>query len=481
MSKLFSAVSVLALVPGLSLAEATPQGAADLTALFQSYLGSIPGVVEVTTEGDAYAVTLDAAPLFALIPAEAGATVSMTALTMLLTDNGDGTWGIAQDQPMSLKMSVPGAMEMSIDIARAACAGTFDAALMAYSQSDCVLDNMTTSQIVTDPMAGEQVSNSTLTQMVWTSTAVPGANGGVDGTQVYSATGVSQTMNMPLEPGAPPVTIAVTLDSYSVNGTTTGLRPEAFLGALAWFVANPGEAAILANRGELKSILEGSLPLFEKITATGTGSNLSVMTPVGPVTATGLGFDIEMAGAVENGLFREAISLSGVTPPPGVLPPFAEPLMPTDATIDIGVDSFNAAAAAQVLLGLFDLVPGTEPGPEFEAALMNAFMPDGTVDIFAGPGSISNELYTLSWEGRMQAGPSMMVPTGTATVTATGLDAVMTSLQSAPPEVVMQILPVLGMAQGLAQPGPDGALVWEIDASAPGTLLINGMDLMGMQ
>ena len=49
-----------------ALAQATPQGAADLLATFQTYLGKTPGVVNVVADGDAYAVTLDAAPLIAM-------------------------------------------------------------------------------------------------------------------------------------------------------------------------------------------------------------------------------------------------------------------------------------------------------------------------------------------------------------------------------------------------------------------------------
>jgi hypothetical protein len=69
---------------------------------------------------------------------------------------------------------------------------------------------------------------------------------------------------------------------------------------------------------------------------------------------------------------------------------------------------------------------------------------------------------------------------GKATVTMTGMEAVMAALQAAPPEVGGQMVPMLGMAQGMASPGDAGALVWEIDASTPGTLLVNGTDLMAM-
>ncbi len=37
------------------------------------------------------------------------------------------------------------------------------------------------------------------------------------------------------------------------------------------------------------------------------------------------------------------------------------------------------------------------------------------------------------------------------------------------------------MARGLAKDQGDGTLVWEIDATQPGTFKVNGMDLMGMQ
>ena len=94
-------------------------------------------------------------------------------------------------------------------------------------------------------------------------------------------------------------------------------------------------------------------------------------------------------------------------------------------------------------------------------------------------GAISSDIYDLTYEGAMTAGPGGM-PVGKATVTMTGMDAVIAALQTAPPEVGGQMAPMLGMAQGMAKPGDGGALIWEIDASTPGTLLVNGVDMMAM-
>ncbi len=480
-ARFLSGAAALAVFPALAWGQATPQGAADLTALFQTYLGATPGVVNVVPEGGAYAVTLDATPLMSMIPAEAGVAMKMTPHRMLLTDNGDGTWGVAQDQALNFGMEVPGVMTMSIGMDSLSCQGSFDARLKAFSQNACTIAGIRVAQKVTDPTTGEvQDTRSDVATMTLTSTAAAGASGGVDGRVTYAATGVSQTMTAPFTPGAPPVTIALAMDSYTVDATSTGLRPDAILGGLAWLVSNPGQAAMTANRGALKDILSGNLPLFTQIDADGTGANLRVDTPIGQFGAATMGFGISLRGAVSDGLFREAISLGGLTLPAGLLPPGTEGLVPADASIDFAVEGFDAAAAAQLLLGLFDLPPDASPAPGFDGQLLQALMPDGSVDIVLAPGEAKNAAYRLAWEGRIQAGPAMM-PTGAGKVTAEGWNAVMDMVAALPPDMAMQIGPAMGMAQGLAQQGPNGELVWDLDASVPGTFKVNGMDLMGMQ
>ena len=461
-------------------AQATPQGAADLTVVLQTYLGKTPGVVNVLADGDEYEITLDASPLIAMIPAEAGASMTATPFVMRAADNGDGTWDVTQDQSLSFKTSVASALDMEISIGSVVCEGTFDAALKAFAENDCTLTDMVIDQVVHDPNMGDQITKQTVKELTVSTTAVAGANGGVDGTLDYAGTGIAQSMQVPTSPGAPPTPVEITAESYEATGTTKGVRTDALLAAVAWAVSNPSQALMTENRGQMKTILQDGLPLFELIDVTGTAKNVNILTPIGPVGVAALGFDVSMKGAVTDGLFREAIRLEGVTPPPGVLPPFIEPLIPERFSIDFAVESFDASAAAALLLGLFDLAPGAEPGPEFEGQMMQALMPDGTVDVVLAPGEVANATYTLNYEGRMQAGPGGM-PTGTAKVTATGYDAAMKVLDGAPDEMKQQAMMAMGMARGLAKEQPDGSLLWEIDATQPGTLLINGMDLMGMQ
>jgi len=87
-------------------APATTEGAAHLTEVLQRYLGKTEGVVTVTPEGKRYALTMDAAPLLALVPAEA-ATISVSAQHLTLTDQGGGMWAVTENERVSFTLDVP--------------------------------------------------------------------------------------------------------------------------------------------------------------------------------------------------------------------------------------------------------------------------------------------------------------------------------------------------------------------------------------
>jgi hypothetical protein len=477
--KAFSIALPSLLAASAAFAEpATPEGAAHLTEVFQTYLGTVEGVVTVVPEGETYTLTLDAAPLLAMAPAEAG-SFSLTPLVMVLTDNGDGTWGVTQDQAMSLSAVLEGQFDIKLDIASATSEGVFDEAMMAYATSSGEFSGLTVVEKITPP--GEPPVDVTITAASGTTTAsaTPNAEGGVDMTTDFTLLGMTQTMMMPpMGEGMPPMPITVSIESQEQSGDMTGFRPEAFLGLIAWAVAHPSEEAMQADMAGLKAVLEGGIPFFESLNSSGTMTNISVETPMGPVGIASATIEVDAHGVVEDGLFREAFTLSGLTLPEGVLPPWSVPLLPTDLALDVTVTGFDLASPAAIMMALFDMPPGSEPDPAMQDAALAALLPEGAVEITLAPGGVSGAGYELSYEGAMTAGP-MAMPAGSATVTLTGIDAIMAALDAAPDDVKSQALPMIGMAQGMATPGPEGELVWEIDATTPGSLLINGMDMMG--
>jgi hypothetical protein len=215
------------------------------------------------------------------------------------------------------------------------------------------------------------------------------------------------------------------------------------------------------------------------MTTTSTGKNIAVTTPMGGVSMAEIGIDVDVNGLVAEGKLREAISVKGLTLPTEMIPPWAVPILPKDISFDFQVTDFDAAAAANVAMGLFDLPPGTEPDDAFNAALLAALLPKGTVTIGLNPGGISGDGYALTYQGAMVAGPETEIPTGTATITLTGIETLQAALDAAPEDIKGQAMMGVGMAQGMAKPGPNGELVWEIDASVPGSLSVNGMQMMG--
>lgn len=459
-------------------AEATDAGAADLVAVFQTYLGSTDGVVSVAVEGADYAVTLDLTPLMSAIPVD-GMTASASPLTILVTDMGDGIWNYKIDQPFSMTYAVAGQMKNSTDYASVQVSGVFDEALGDTSAYDVAISGISSEQTQTDPTLGEMTVKNTVESLTWKGTATAGATG-VDSVFTSTTSGISYDMMVPVADGAAPMTLTGTVASGTAEGSVTGYQPAAIYALLAWAVAHPDQAMIEADKPGLKALIEAALPLFDTLAISGDYSDVAVSTPLGLFGLAQAGLEFEMNGAVPDGLVREAISLTGLTLPEGLLPPFAAPLIPQEMTLDLAVSRFDLAATAQLALTLLDLPAGATPPEGFDLQLLAALMPEGVVDVTLAPGGVRNATYALTYEGNMTAGAEGM-PLGTAKVTLAGIDGIMTALDAAPPEMTAQIIPMIGMAQAMGQPGPDGALVWEIDTSTPGSLMVNGMDMMGGQ
>ena len=471
------AVMPMILTGSAAFAEATEDGAARLTEVFQTYLSATEGVVSVEVDGDDYTLTLDAAPFIAKAATEGG-TASLTPLIMTLSDNEDGTWNVAQDQAVTMTFSMPGAADVRQEIASLKTEGVFDEELMTFTSSKGEITGIKVTEAVTAEGQAPVAVDIAVASATFDITGVAGAAGGVDNTVAMTMTGLSENFTTPAEAGMPPMQISVTADSLTDNGKVDGLRPDAFYKAMAWFVANPDQPSMMANKGAMKTILSEGMPFFSQISSNPVLKNVTVVTPMGNVGIAELGIAIDMNGLVKDGKVREAISISGLTLPEGVIPAWAIPILPKNASFDFQVTDFDAAAAATVALGLFDLAPGAEPDEAFNQAMLKALLPDGTVAIGLNPGAIAGDGYELTYQGEMIAGPDMAVPTGKATITLTGIETLQAAMAAAPDDIKGQAMMGVGMAQGMAKQEGD-KLVWEIDALTPGSLSVNGTQMMG--
>ena len=478
----FRAATVLFFSASASVAVAEPatsDGADALTGVFETYLGAVDGVVSVLPQGDSYSLTLDFNPLIALIP-DAGATARITPFMFDLTDQGDGTWRMMQDQPISMTVMVPDQLDLSVTVGRFTSQGVFDESLSAFSSSGSELTDIAVTQAITTPLEGRTRVTYSVESGRYESRATASGLGGVDVTSSYGLTGVSEIFTLPAMDGSStPIGMSMTAEAYTASGKMTGLRPDALYKLVAFVVSHPSQAALIADQVALKSIVKDGLPLFSNLKSTGTVTNITVGSPVGAFGLAEAGIEVEANGIVADGMVREAFSLSGLTLPEGLVPDWALALVPDSLVLDFQVARFDLAAPAAMLLDAIDLAAAEPVDPAMAATLLAALLPEGAVDITMAPGHVTSGIYDLRFEGAMSAGPAAP-PTGKATITALGIAGVRAALTAAPAEIGMQIAPLLAMAQGMAKPGPDGSLIWEIDATRPGTLLINGVDMMTM-
>ncbi len=478
LSPAFAAVP-LVFCAGMALAEATDAGAADLASLLKTYLGAADGVVRVAVEGDAYGVTLDFAPLIAAIP-DAGIEASISPVVFQLTDNGDGTWAMAQDQAFDIAVKVPGQLEMAIRLGKWAGTGTFDTGLQAFATSSTQITDIAVIETVTGAVMGETKVTYNVASASYESSAVAAATGGVDVSATYALTGLTENVTVPgMAAGSAPMDLTLTAESYTALSKVSGLRPDAVYKLIAFFVANPSAAAIAAKQDGLKTILRGGMPLFDHLITAGTITAISVGSPMGAFGLDEAGVTVEANGLVADGMVREAFTLSGLTMPADLVPEWATQLVPSSLSLDFKLSRFNLAAPVALLLDTVDFVTGPADPAAFEGQLMLALMPEGVVDITLAPGGVVGPIYELGYEGALSAGMAAM-PTGAAKVTLKGMTALKAALATAPDEVGMQAAPMLAMAEGMAKPGDNGALVWALEITPEGGMLVNGVDVMAM-
>lgn len=466
-----------------ALAAATQEEATRLTELFQSYLGAEEGVVAVEPNGDDYALTIDVAPLAAKAK-DPAFTFSLTPIELSLTDKGDGKWDVSQNSPMEFKLKSGTALEANVKIENYTWEGVFDESLGSFASASGEMKNLVVAETVDDPAQGKMNVGATVKSAKIEQTGVAGASGGVDTSTKYLLEGLSETIVTAGNPASnmPPLNVVVTAESGNYEVAGKGFMAKSMLDIIAFFISHQSKDLVIKDQVALKTMLSSALPLFNNLSATSTFNKVSVASPMGPVGMESLTAVVDLNGVVKDGKARESLSVTGLTVPPAIVPPWATTLVPKNMTFDFQASGFDLAAPAALILAAIDFAKDPSLPAGFEATLLPVTLPKGTVDITLNPTSISNDLYTVSAEGTMTAGPSTPIPSGKGTIKFKGIDDVMKVIQAAPPEAGLQAgTPVILLAKGLAKAEADGSLSWLIESAGDGKVLVNGVDATKMK
>lgn len=480
MTRIFSLSLCLALATSFPAGAepATEAGAQKLVETFTTYLGAYAGIVTVTSKDDRYEVKIDPSDLMAGLEAQ-GASSMVVPVVLTLADMGDGKWKVSQDGPFAFAVQIPGLISLDIEAANQSWSGVYDERLKAFESTSGEVTGLTMNELVTQPGQPEMKVAYSIDKVTLESRATAAEAGGVDSTVSYSISGLNETFTVPPTPQmARPMDMTIQVETYVADAKVAALRSSELLDLWAWFVAHPDKAAVEADFGAMKEKLRAALPLFDAVTAEGRMTNLTGTTPFGALSADAATIAIEMNGVKIDGKLREKIALTGLKLPTEVMPIWVPSLLPDAVTLDLTLDGFNLAAPAQILLDA--IKPGETLAPEVNAQMLQAALPDGTMRIELASTGLSSAMYDISIDGDMKVGPASPMPIGAALIKVTGLDAVMTALQSAPPEVSQQAIPGMMMARGLAKTdGPD-SYSWTIEMAEGGKISVNGMDMSAM-
>lgn len=471
--------------PALAGEPATDDGAAGIVAAIEPYVGRVPGVVSAVAQGETYRLTLDAGPLAERLaaflraagdsPVSGVPVIAVSPIVLTLTDNGDGTWGVRQDDRFTLRASVPGLLETET-ASHLRLDGVFDPRLMAFARSETTETGRRTRETQFGPdgtALGE--GETTTASMRATTTAAANPAGGVDSTMQGEGRTVLTRQKIFYSP--PDDTgrrdtfgIEASVGSYAIDAMGEGMRLVELAALWAWLADQSGATGeIPARQDELKSRLRAALPLFDDLRMTSTAEELRVVTAVLRGGFQRVESALDLTGALREGRVRMALDLSGPDLPVMMLDPWMRPLVPQSAAVDVTLRGFDLAAAAEMTLSALDLTADAPLGTLDGAALQRAVLPGGTLRVDLAPGLVQGADYALAYSGWIEAGPDAP-PKGLLRVEAVGLDAVERQIGAGFGQRAEDALAWLRTLRASAD-RQEGRDIWNLDvAELPGML-----------
>jgi hypothetical protein len=480
--KLRSALFLLLMTSTSSFAE----DAASVQAAIQAYVGSEPGVVAVTAAGDAYEIAIDVAPYLKKIT-QPGFTSKVDVLKMNAKPNGDGTWAVSSTGPFSISAEVPNVFSFNMGLKNQDYSGTYSTAVQTFLESKYDISGMTLSQRTVDPTS--QMVNTSATgieKITGTGSATDLGNGTADSQSKFNFAGLVSSSKFEPTAGASAETSTqgfsytwtAPTGTYETDGK--GLTSKAIMDLAAFAVSHPSKELVLKDQALLKEKLLAALPAFASVIGGYSFENVTIDSGLGKFGIASLGVKADMNGAVKTGRLAESFAISGLSLPEGLpLPPWSKGLIPTDVKIGFDVSNFDLETPARKFITEMDISKPEPVPPGSEAAYLAAFAPSNSVKLTIPPGLIAAPLYSFDYEAVTDISFAGL-PTVTAKVSMTGMEAVIAQLQQAAADpTAQQAMAGLFAAKGIGKVDGDKT-VWDITMGADGKLFVNGTDISAM-
>ena len=474
--------SLVAWAPATShAADVTPEQARTLEAQIRAWFASKAGPdlpfaaspIQVTPGGDHFVLTYPR--LKAVTPANRWPTTTANARPA-----EEGRWtldSLRVQTPATFTMNVPAPAKpgeparppvpttYTLNYATQDGGGTWDPALATQSVINTAY---TGCELEADSAGATQVTK--IESLNSTTTFRPVADGRVDAALDVTGTGYSlhTTVTDPAA-GAPAVQLAARQVKIAV--AIAGIsreRSAQVIPALARFAPQPGTKP-LPSPEAIRAVIQAMQGLASGMTLTEVLDDFMVNGPGVGFASTQ--FRLGLEAKADGGFIRGAldVGLDGLTLPGMGLDTFAD-LLPRH----IALQPFVSNVPTQELLQLLQSQMERQEGGLPPAQVVALFSHGG---LKAGLENFAMDIGGASFAGKASVDlPAPNAASGTAQLTATNMDALLTTVQANP--ALAQAVPVIVFAKGIGRT-ENGKLVWDMQFDST-KLLVNGVDLTKM-
>ncbi len=460
-------------------APATPEGAKTIEQGYIDYFGKgvvDEGVVSVAPDGEDYVVSWDLQKAIDLAGLPEGA-MRIERFSYTLTPGDESAWTVKADRFPSASFDVPtdkGKVAGTIDLSGFRLETAYDAAAANFLRSLIGTDLLAAKFHVADGTRGDDLDFEETGISIETRAKTSDSGVGVDVAVAQSTRSLTETVVAPSPDGqGAPVKVTYTVGGGGGGAAISGLRAREIGDLWKYVVAHLED---LEAPAELKPRLRATLPLWNSLQGDAEIHDLTLQMPMVEATLKTLDETIRLSGFTAEGVAEIGVKIDRLAFQSPLLPSWAEQLSPASLNFDVRVTDGGLDEVARLALddpnfgGKGDLSSETQDR-------INAVLLDGRPKVALSPGRFTTPTLDLAFEG--EASVENGAASGHFTFSADGLDktiALLEDIAKSQPDLESAALGVT-FIKGLATTDPNGRLVWKVDVTEAGEVLVNGTTL----
>ncbi|MDQ0395060.1 hypothetical protein [Labrys monachus] len=455
LSLLATTVLGLGLAVPARAAPATEEGARDLQATLQKHLGSEifdKGVLTIVPSGDSYDFILDPdkAPRKPDEPQPA-----LPAVTLHVTPADDGSYAFTSD-PVSFDSAAPagsdaGQSSSSGRVDNCTAEGRFNPDALYLSTLTARCDGIA----VKDRSPGDPMDlDIGKASLQWT--GKPADDGTADITMSLELPDIAGTFADKGSAG-PDAGNRFSIGSIHYAVSLDHVRAREIGDLVSLWIAAGDKGDKEPPTSDVRAKVRAALPLWDTLHTEMGIEDIGVEIPGMAVKIGHYGEKHTLSGVVKDAHYGLDFDVSGVEFSGGETPDWFRGILPSKAAIGLKVADVDLAAMADAVL------EAPDDGPSKLKDTLPALLLNGKASV-AGNASVTAPSYDVEGHGEAPIDPKMQ---GTAMVSATGFDAIMSAANKFATKDTRSMLLGFALMKGLAKAGPDGRLTWDLAVDVP--------------